>query len=209
MKRACLAASTILRKGAGECIDAITAAIQRVLELVAITVIVYVAWTLQKCCCTHVFGGSGTRQQYFEELGQRRSWSIEEGIQMGTIWDGHVECDASIIDGDSGAFGAVGAVPGVRNAIEIAALLAKEQISGSSLLGRISPMYDDIFFRCPIALSGTFLGLSPWLDSMAVAVLWRSPLATWRGETSEALSPFSIVVLPNKKGALMALKTMR
>lgn len=30
---------------------------------------------------------------------------------------------------------------GVRNAIEIAALLAKEQISGSSLLGRISPMF--------------------------------------------------------------------
>lgn len=26
--------------------------------------------------------------------------------------DGHVECDASIMDGDSGAFGAVGAVPG-------------------------------------------------------------------------------------------------
>lgn len=26
--------------------------------------------------------------------------------------DGHVECDASLIDGDSGAFGAVGAVPG-------------------------------------------------------------------------------------------------
>lgn len=25
--------------------------------------------------------------------------------------DGHVECDASIMDGDSGAFGAVGAVP--------------------------------------------------------------------------------------------------
>lgn len=30
--------------------------------------------------------------------------------------DGHVECDASIMDGDSGAFGAVGAVPGIHNA---------------------------------------------------------------------------------------------
>lgn len=30
--------------------------------------------------------------------------------------DGHVECDASIMDGDSGAFGAVGAVPGNRSA---------------------------------------------------------------------------------------------
>lgn len=28
--------------------------------------------------------------------------------------DGHVECDASLMDGDSGAFGAVGAVPGIR-----------------------------------------------------------------------------------------------
>lgn len=27
--------------------------------------------------------------------------------------DGHVECDASIMDGDTGAFGAVGAVPGL------------------------------------------------------------------------------------------------
>ena len=27
--------------------------------------------------------------------------------------DGHVECDASVMDGDSGAFGAVGAVPGI------------------------------------------------------------------------------------------------
>ena len=26
--------------------------------------------------------------------------------------DGHVECDASVMDGRSGAFGAVGAVPG-------------------------------------------------------------------------------------------------
>ncbi|KAF2284776.1 hypothetical protein GH714_030266 [Hevea brasiliensis] len=55
--------------------------------------------------------------------------------------DGSVECDASIMDGDSGAFGAVGAMPGVRNAIQIAALLVKEQMIGSSLLGRIPPMF--------------------------------------------------------------------
>lgn len=30
--------------------------------------------------------------------------------------DGRVECDASIMDGDSGAFGAVGAVSGIFNA---------------------------------------------------------------------------------------------
>lgn len=28
--------------------------------------------------------------------------------------DGHVECDACVMDGDSGAFGAVGAVPGTQ-----------------------------------------------------------------------------------------------
>ncbi|KAJ8900628.1 hypothetical protein K2173_025405 [Erythroxylum novogranatense] len=55
--------------------------------------------------------------------------------------EGHVECDASIMDGDSGAFGAVGAVPGVRSAIQIAAMLAKEQMIGSLLLGRIPPMF--------------------------------------------------------------------
>lgn len=42
-------------------------------------------------------------------------------------------------------------LPGVRNSIQIAALLVKEQMSGSPLLGRISPMYDywwyiDMFF---------------------------------------------------------------
>ncbi|KAG9156867.1 hypothetical protein Leryth_025883, partial [Lithospermum erythrorhizon] len=55
--------------------------------------------------------------------------------------DGHVECDASIMDGDSSTFGAVGAISGVRNAIEVAALLTKDQIMGSPLLGRIPPMF--------------------------------------------------------------------
>lgn len=55
--------------------------------------------------------------------------------------DGNVECDASLMDGNSGTFGAVGAVPGVRNPIKIAALLVKEQMLGSSLLGRIPPMF--------------------------------------------------------------------
>ncbi|XP_049366321.1 putative threonine aspartase isoform X2 [Solanum verrucosum] len=101
MKRAWLAAASVLRKGAGGCIDAVTAAIQ----------------VLEDDPNTNAGRGSNLTE------------------------DGHVECDASNMDGDSGAFGAVGAVPGVRNAIEIAVLLAKEQISGSSLLGRISPMF--------------------------------------------------------------------
>ncbi|PVH36030.1 hypothetical protein PAHAL_7G341700 [Panicum hallii] len=54
---------------------------------------------------------------------------------------GHVECDASIMDGSTGSFGAVGAIRGVKNPIQVALHLAKEQIAGSSLLGRIPPMF--------------------------------------------------------------------
>ncbi|KAL0464768.1 UNVERIFIED_CONTAM: putative threonine aspartase [Sesamum latifolium] len=101
MKRACLAAASILSKGSGGCIDAVEAAVK----------------VLEDDPCTNAGRGSNLTE------------------------DGHVECDASIMDGDSGAFGAVGAVPGVRNAIQIAVLLAKEQMLGSSLLGRIAPMF--------------------------------------------------------------------
>ncbi|KAI7729379.1 hypothetical protein M8C21_018640 [Ambrosia artemisiifolia] len=73
--------------------------------------------------------------------------------------DGHVECDASVMEGSSGAFGAVGAVPGVKNAIKIAALLVKEQMSGSSLLGRIPPMF----------LAGE--GARAWAKSKGINVL--------------------------------------
>ncbi|KAF5451563.1 hypothetical protein F2P56_026661 [Juglans regia] len=101
MKRACLAASTVLHKGSGRCLDAVLAAIQ----------------VLEDDPITNAGRGSNLTE------------------------DGRVECDASIMDGDSGAFGAVGAVSGVRNAIQIAALLAKDQIMGSSLLGRIPPIF--------------------------------------------------------------------
>ncbi|XP_012083436.1 putative threonine aspartase isoform X2 [Jatropha curcas] len=101
MKRACLAAASVLRKGSGGCLDAVTAAIQ----------------VLEDDPWTNAGRGSNLTE------------------------DGSVECDASIMDGDSGAFGAVGALRGVRNAIQIAALLAKEQMTGSSLLGRIPPMF--------------------------------------------------------------------
>ncbi|XP_042500322.1 putative threonine aspartase isoform X1 [Macadamia integrifolia] len=101
MKRACCAAASVLRKGSGGCIDAVSAAIQ----------------VLEDDPSTNAGWGSNLTE------------------------DGHVECDASIMDGDSGAFGAVGAVPGVRNAIQIATCLAKEQMMGPSLLGRIPPFF--------------------------------------------------------------------
>jgi taspase (threonine aspartase 1) len=71
MRRACLAASTILRQDSGECIDAVSAAIQ----------------VLEDDPSTNAGRGSNLTE------------------------DGHVECDASLMDGDSGMFGGVGAVP--------------------------------------------------------------------------------------------------
>lgn len=71
MKRACLAASLVLRKGSGGCLDAVSAAIQ----------------VLEDDPVTNAGRGSNLTE------------------------DGRVECDASIMDGDTGAFGAVGAVP--------------------------------------------------------------------------------------------------
>ncbi|KNA08605.1 hypothetical protein SOVF_161070 isoform A [Spinacia oleracea] len=65
--------------------------------------------------------------------------STNAGCGSNLTEDGHVECDASIMDGDSGAFAAVGAVPGVRNPIQAAACLIKEQKMGPSLLGRMPP----------------------------------------------------------------------
>ncbi|KAM1125497.1 hypothetical protein FF1_040781 [Malus domestica] len=101
VKRACLAAGSILRKGSGRCIDAVTAAIQ----------------VLEDDPSTNAGRGSNLTE------------------------DGRVECDASMMDGNSGVFGAVGAIPGVRNPIQVAALLAKEQMMGSPLLGRIPPTF--------------------------------------------------------------------
>ncbi|KAK9144951.1 hypothetical protein Sjap_004854 [Stephania japonica] len=101
MKRASLAAASLLQNGPGTSLDAVSAAIQ----------------VLEDDPCTNAGRGSNL-----------------------TI-DGCVECDASIMDGPSGVFGAVGAVPGVRNPIQIAATLAKEQMTGPSLLGRIPPFF--------------------------------------------------------------------
>eukprot|EP00249_Psilotum_nudum_P001341 c13785_g1_i1 orf=255-1520(+) len=55
--------------------------------------------------------------------------------------DGTVECDASIMDGCTSAFGAVGAVSGLQNPIEVAALLANESLKGPLLFGRIPPVF--------------------------------------------------------------------
>ncbi|KAL7198540.1 hypothetical protein ACSBR2_020934 [Camellia fascicularis] len=82
MKRACLAAASVLRKGPGGCIDAVSDAIQVL------------------------------------EIPPRKS------VQIPSYHQGKVQLHI-----------------GVRNGIQIAALLAKEQILGSTLLVRISPIF--------------------------------------------------------------------
>ncbi|CAN1157470.1 Putative threonine aspartase [Linum perenne] len=139
MKRACIAAASLLRQGSGGCIDAVTAAIE----------------VLEDDPCTNAGRGSNLTE------------------------DGRVECDASVMDGDSGSFGAVGAVSGVRNAIKIAALLAKEQMVESSLLGRIPPMFlvgdgAHAWARSKGILSGdTVEEAEKWLVTTRAKVQWK------------------------------------
>ncbi|KAJ8882459.1 hypothetical protein PR048_014267 [Dryococelus australis] len=67
-------------------------------------------------------------------------------------WDGQVECDASVMDGPSLRYGAVGAVPGVRNPVHLAHRLCCEQ-AGQLLLGDRTP---------PCMLVGT--GACKWAE---------------------------------------------
>lgn len=162
MKRACLAAALVLRKGSGLCVvDAVSEAIQ----------------VLEDDPSTNAGRGSNLTE------------------------DGHVECDSSIMDGDSGAFGAVGAVPGVRNAIHIAALLAKEQILGSSLLGRLPPIFLAGEGAClwakskGIVLPSTTAEVDKWLVTERAKGQWRKykemlAVAKVQNKTSE-VDPYS------------------
>ncbi|OEL38006.1 putative threonine aspartase [Dichanthelium oligosanthes] len=114
MKRACHAAAAVLRESSGTSLDAVAAAIQ-VLE-VRILTFIYTKGLLDDPI-TNAGRGSNLTES------------------------GHVECDASIMDASTGSFGAVGAIRGVKNPIRVALHLAKEQITGSPLLGRIPPMF--------------------------------------------------------------------
>ncbi|PON52894.1 Peptidase T2, asparaginase [Parasponia andersonii] len=162
MKRACLAAASVLRKGSGGCVDAVTAAIQ----------------VLEDDPSTNAGRGSNLTEE------------------------GHVECDASIMNGDTGAFGAVGAVPGVKNAIQIAALLVKEQMMGPSLLGLIPPMFLagkgalEWAKSKGIALSVTIKEADEWLVTERAKTQWKKYKALVidaksRTENSSCESPCS------------------
>lgn len=53
---------------------------------------------------------------------------------------GKVECDASLMAGKSGTFGAVGAASGLKNPIETPYQMITEAEKGLLSLGRIPPM---------------------------------------------------------------------
>ncbi|KAK4578332.1 hypothetical protein RGQ29_028445 [Quercus rubra] len=171
MKRACLAASSILRKGSGKCLEAVSAAIQ----------------VLEDDPCTNAGRGSNLTE------------------------DGRVECDASIMDGHSGAFGAVGAVPGVQNAIQIAALLAKEQMTGSPLLGRIPPIFlvgegARTWAKSKgIALPATIAEADEWLITERAKALWKKYKAMVDdAETKTDISAMELSSSPQEIVAILA-----
>ena len=55
--------------------------------------------------------------------------------------EGNVECDASIMDGESLLFGAVGSLSWVKNPICVARELVREQLKGEMTLGRVPPSF--------------------------------------------------------------------
>lgn len=61
------------------------------------------------------------------------------GLGSNLTLDGTVECDASIMDGQSLHYGAVGAVSGVKNPVLVADSLLRTQMQGEMSLGRIPP----------------------------------------------------------------------
>ena len=62
------------------------------------------------------------------------------GLGSALSMTGQVECDASIMDGHSGAFGGVGAVRGVRNPVLVALSIMDTERKRFLKLGRIPPM---------------------------------------------------------------------
>ncbi|KNE62837.1 hypothetical protein AMAG_08017 [Allomyces macrogynus ATCC 38327] len=65
---------------------------------------------------------------------------MNAGTGSNLTWDGIVECDASIMDGESRRWGAVGAVPGVQNPVHGAFALVQQQLAGLLPGGRVPPM---------------------------------------------------------------------
>ncbi|XP_068086108.1 threonine aspartase 1 isoform X2 [Anabrus simplex] len=62
------------------------------------------------------------------------------GFGSNLTWDGRVECDASVMDGENLVHGAIGAVPGVKNPVFLARHLCLKQ-NARLALGRVPPSF--------------------------------------------------------------------
>ncbi|XP_070578273.1 threonine aspartase 1-like isoform X3 [Ptychodera flava] len=63
------------------------------------------------------------------------------GIGSCLTLEGSVECDASVMDGKTFGYGAVGAVAGIKNPVKVAHCLLREETKGLMPLGRIPPCF--------------------------------------------------------------------
>lgn len=61
------------------------------------------------------------------------------GVGSNLTLEGKVECDASVMDGKTLLFGAVGALSGVKNPVQVAHRLVEDQQLGPLPLGRVRP----------------------------------------------------------------------
>ncbi|PIA34245.1 hypothetical protein AQUCO_03800079v1 [Aquilegia coerulea] len=177
MNRACLAAASLLSQKPDS--SSSSTSLQRYRCLDAVSAAIQV---LEDDPCTNAGRGSNLNE------------------------DGNVECDASIMDANSGAFGAVGAVPGVRNAIKIATCLAKEQISGTSLLGRIPPIAREWAKSKGITLQQTKEKDSEWLITEKAKSQWLKYRKLL--EDAKARSESSMQLSSSPQTAAILLKSM-
>ncbi|XP_052276360.1 threonine aspartase 1-like isoform X2 [Dreissena polymorpha] len=88
------------------------------------------------------------------------------GVGSNLTLTGTVECDASLMEGSSLTFGAVGAISGVRNPILVAKKLVACQREGNLSLGRIPPCF----------LVGE--GAQSWAQTQGIPVTSKSDLTT-------------------------------
>ncbi|CEP13845.1 hypothetical protein [Parasitella parasitica] len=115
--RACDSAMSILKQGASS-IQAVTEAIKQL----------------------EVGTASNFRQEMPIHLALQNDPVTNAGYGSNLCLTGKVECDASLMSGKNGTFGAVGAVSGLRNPIETSLQMVIEAESGLLSLGRIPPM---------------------------------------------------------------------